>query len=77
MSDPARLAAIEQRLAALEAARPAPEPAACVTDDAIAAAEREVIDLLIWQMGRAWMPTPLRAAVARLATLRGYDDQSL
>lgn len=74
MSDPARLAAIEQRLAALEAARPAPEPAACVTDDAIAAAERDVLDLLIWQFGRAWMPTQLRAAVQRLATLRGYDQ---
>lgn len=73
MPDLDRLEAIEQRLAALEAARPAPEPAACVTDDAIAAAEREVLDLLIWQAGRAWMPTPLRAAVQRLATLRGYD----
>ncbi|WP_372069677.1 hypothetical protein P7L75_09475 [Tistrella mobilis] len=37
--DPARLTAIEQRLAALEAARPVPEPAACVTEDAIADAD--------------------------------------
>ncbi|HAE45826.1 MAG: hypothetical protein CMO30_24555 [Tistrella sp.] len=74
MSELDRLEAIEQRLAALEAARPTPEPAACVTtEDAIADAERDVLDLLIWQFGRAWMPTPLRAAVQRLAYLKGYD----
>ncbi|MEN2980292.1 hypothetical protein P7L78_26575 [Tistrella bauzanensis] len=64
----ARLEAVEARLAALEAPQPAPP-----TDPAglVAAAEREVVALIVGQVGRAWMPTRLRAAVERLLILKG------
>ncbi|MEN2979960.1 hypothetical protein P7L78_09070 [Tistrella bauzanensis] len=66
-----RLTDIERRLAALEAVS---APPALSQVDIVMAAERRVVELVVAQVGRAWMPPVLRAAVELLENLRGTHE---